>query len=195
MLVTDALMAWFLALGFSAPTVVTQRDSTVTRWRWQTGAAVLATITVSFLSCPHLFSCTVSIARSRRMRRLLRLQRTSTSWQGVNGSAGFWSLQTSSDFRVDVPALPWSKFVELIQMTRLEEEVGPFLKDLAGQAPFALVTGVRFNGPRYATLYIAPAKVIEQRDAWAWQLTLVPRQPNSSLFLSPRSYGRKVVVI
>ena len=181
MLVTDALMAWFLALGFSAPTVVTQRHSTVTRWRWQTGAAALATITVVFFLVP-------AFSRARVEREIASHAPVAPFAEdehilaGGGRISGFLVIADDSDFRIDVPALPWSKFVDLIQMTRLEEEVGPFLKDIAGQAPFAFVTGVRFNGLRYATLYIAPAKVIEQRDAWAWQLTLMPRQPNSSLF-------------
>jgi len=65
-------------------------------------------------------------------------------------------------------------------MTRLEDEFGPFLKDLSDKTPFAFVTGVLLTKRWQQLLYIAPVEVIEQRDAWAWRLTLVPGQPNSS---------------
>jgi hypothetical protein len=65
-------------------------------------------------------------------------------------------------------------------MIRLQNEFGPFLKDLAGKIPFAFITGVRFDAQGQQLLYIAPSELIEQRDAWAWKLTLLPLQTNSS---------------
>jgi hypothetical protein len=52
MLVTDAFMAWFLALGFTAPAVVTLRNTSVPRWRWQTAVAALVAIAAIFLFVP-----------------------------------------------------------------------------------------------------------------------------------------------
>ena len=65
-------------------------------------------------------------------------------------------------------------------MIRLQNEFGPFLNDLAGKTPFAFVTGVRLDARWQQLLYIAPLELIEQRDAWAWKLTLLPRQSNES---------------
>jgi hypothetical protein len=179
MLVTDALMAWLLALGFTAPAVVTQRDNTLARWRWQTGAAVLATIATVFFLVPAFSRALVE----RELASHAPLGPFAEDKHIVAGGeriSGFLVIADEGNASTGVPALPWSKFVQAIGMTRLEDEFGLFLKDLADKTPFALVTGVRFIGPRYSTLYIAPAKVIEQRDAWAWRLTLAPRLPNSS---------------
>ena len=184
MVVTDALMAWFLALGFSAPAVVTQRDNTLARWRWQTGAAVLVTIAAVFLLVPafsrvlveHEIASHAPVGPFADDKHFVAGGRQISGFLIIADEAGADEVDTGTG----VPALRWSKFVELIEMTRLEGEFGSFLKDLADKTPFALVTSVRFVGPRYSTLYIAPAKVIEQRDAWAWRLTLVPLEPNSS---------------
>jgi hypothetical protein len=100
---------------------------------------------------------------------------------------GFLVVADEADASTSVPTLPWSKFVEVIEMIRLQNEVGPFLNDLAGKTPFAFVTGVRFDArvplPLYGApllLYIAPLELIEQRDAWAWKLALLPLQSNAS---------------
>jgi hypothetical protein len=62
-------------------------------------------------------------------------------------------------------------------MIRLENEFGPFLKDLAGKIPFAFVTGVRYDARWQQLLCIAPSELLEQRDAGAWKLTLLPLRP------------------
>jgi hypothetical protein len=179
MVVTDALIAWFLALGFSAPAVVTQRDNTLARWRWQTGAAVLAMIAAVFLLVPA-FSRVLAESEIASHGPVGPFAEDKHVVAGGRQISGFLVIADEADNGTGPPALPWSKFVKLIGMTRLEDEFGPFLKDLADKTPFALATGIRLIGPRYLTLYIAPAKMIEQRDAWAWRLTLVPLEPNSS---------------
>jgi hypothetical protein len=179
MVVTDALIAWFLALGFSAPAVVTQRDNTLARWRWQTGAAVLAMIAAVFLLVPAFSRVLVEreIASHGPVGPFAEDKHVVAGGRQISG---FLVIADEADNGTGLPALPWSKLVKLIEMTRLEDDFGPFLKDLADKTPFALATGVRLIGPRYLTLYIAPTKMIEQRDAWAWRLTLVQLEPNSS---------------
>jgi hypothetical protein len=179
MLVTDAFMAWLLALGFSAPTVLTLRDDTLPRWRWQTGAAVLVTIAAVFLLVPAFSRALVE----REIASHAPVGPFAEDKHIVAGGgqiSGFLVIADEAKTGTGVPALSWSKFVELIQIIRLEEDFGPFLQDLAGKTPFAFVTGVRLVGPRYLTLYITPGSVIEQHDVWAWRLTLVPLKPNSS---------------
>jgi hypothetical protein len=182
MVVTDALMAWFLALGFSAPGVLTQRDNRFARWRWQTGAAILTMIAAAFLLVPA-FSHALAEHEIALHAPVGPFADDTHFVAGGRRISGFLVIADEADTGTGVPTLPWSKFVDLIKLTRLENEFGPFLKDLAEQTPFALVTGVRLNGPRYSTLYIAPANMIEQRDAWVWRLTLVPLEPNSSPIL------------
>jgi hypothetical protein len=93
---------------------------------------------------------------------------------------GFLVVADEAGASTSVPTLPWSKFVEVIEMIRLQNDFGPFLNDLAGKTPFAFVTGVRLDARWQQLLYIAPLELIEQRDAWAWKLTLLPLQSNAS---------------
>jgi hypothetical protein len=179
MLVTDALMAWFLALGFTAPAVVTQRDDSVARWRSQTGLAVLAAIAAIFFLVPS-FSRALSEREIASHGAVGPFTENEHILLGGGRISGFLVIADEADASSGVPALPWSKFVDLIEMTRLEDEFGPFLKDVSDKTPFAFVTGVLLTKPWQQLLYIAPVEVIEQRDAWAWRLTLVPGQPNSS---------------
>jgi hypothetical protein len=181
MLVTDALMAWFLALGFTAPAVVTRQDNTVARWRWQTGAAVLAILSAVFFLVPA-FSRALFEREIASHAPLGQFADDKHVIAGGERMTGLLVVADEADAGVGVPALAWSKFVELVGLTRLEEEHGPFLKELSNKIPFAFVTGIRFIGPRYSTLYIAPPELIQQRDAWAWRLTLAPRPPNSPPF-------------
>lgn len=78
-------------------------------------------------------------------------------------------------------------------MIILQNEFGPFLNDLDGKTPFAFVTGVRFDAQGQQFLYIAPSELIEQRDAWAWKLTLLRTKFIANL--SPRRQRAENVVL
>jgi hypothetical protein len=179
MLVTDALMAWFLALGFTAPAVVTLRNTSVPRWRWQTGAAVLVAISAIFLFVPA-FSHMLTEREIASHGPIGRPAENEHILAGGKRISGFLVVADEVVAGTGIPTLRWSTFVELIEMIRLQNEFGPFLNDLAGKTPFAFVTGVRFDALGQQLLYIAPTELIEQRDAWAWKLTLLPLETNSS---------------
>jgi hypothetical protein len=191
MLVTDVLMVWFLALGFTAPTVITLRDNLVRRRRWQTGAAVLVLIAGMFILAPAFSHALIE-------RELALHGPVGPPTENVHILAGgkrisgFLVIPDEADGDCSVPALRWRKFVELIQMIGLEAEFGAFLKDLAGKSPFAFITGVRFDVGNQQLVYIAPSKLIEERDALAWRLTLLPLQPNSSAIFRRVATAEKI---
>jgi hypothetical protein len=177
--VTDAFIAWFLALGFTAPGLVTLRNNSFPRWRWQTGAATLVAIAAIFLFVPALSHMLAEreIASHGPVGRPTENEHILAGGKRITG---FLVAADEADSNTSVPTLPWSKFVEVIEMIRLQNEFGPFLNDLVGKTPFAFVTGVRLDARWQQLLYIAPLELIEQRDAWAWKLTLLPRQSNES---------------
>jgi hypothetical protein len=62
--------------------------------------------------------------------------------------SGVLVIADEADAQRGVPALHWSEFAELIDLVRLENEFGPFLKDITGRTPFAFVTSVRLDARR-----------------------------------------------
>jgi hypothetical protein len=170
---THVFIACFFALGFAAPGVVTIPNSMVHAWSWQEGAAVIAVTIALFIAVPE-------VSRVLAMREVVARpsfeQPTNNNKEqivlGGRRLTGFLVIPDAEPRPFAVPAIHLSQFVELVRMTRLEDEFGPFLQDVVGRTPFALVVGGRLDAENQSNIYIAPPIVLEQRDAWAWRFTL-----------------------
>ena len=170
---THVLIACFFSLGFTAPGVVTIPNHMAHAWSWQRGAVVISTVIVLFIAIP-------GISRLLAMREVAAhpsFERPTNRNEeeivlGGRRLTGFLVIPDAEPRPVAVPALHLSQFVELVRMTRLEDEFGPFLEHVMGRTPFALVVGGRLDAENQSNIYIAPPIVLEQRDAWAWRFTL-----------------------
>jgi hypothetical protein len=169
------LIACFVALGFSAPGVVTLSRFT-SHWRWQSGAALVAITAGLFLVIPVLSH----VLARRELAFHARFVSAAPSEHVVAGGkkiTGFIVMPDGTSSPVATASLPLSEFKKLIQYTRLENEFGPFLEEVAGEVPFAFVAAPRLDSKSHWSFYIAPPAVLEQREVWAWRLTLGQRTP------------------
>jgi hypothetical protein len=167
---THPLIACFVALGFSAPGVVILNRFPL-HWRWQSGAALVAITAGVFLVIPVLSN---GLAR-RELAPHAGFVSAAPNEHVVAGGkkiTGFIVIPDGTSPPVATASLPLSEFKKLIQYTRLENEFGPFLEIVGREVPFAFVAAPRLDSKSYWSFYIAPPAVLEQREVWAWRLTL-----------------------
>jgi hypothetical protein len=172
---THPLIACFVALGFGAPGVVTLSRFPL-HWRWQSGAALVAITAGLCLVIPVLSH----VLARRELASHARFVSAAPNEHVVAGGkkiTGFIVMPDGTSPPVATASLPLSEFRKLIQYTRLENEFGPFLEEVAREVPFAFVSAPRLDGKSHWSFYIAPPAVLEQRDVWAWRLTLGQRTP------------------
>jgi hypothetical protein len=171
--VTHPLIACFVAFGFAAPATVALRRSPA-QWRWKSGALLVAFVSVLFLVVPAL-SHILARHEIASHPSFVRATRDENVVPGGSRITGFIVIPDGTLAPVATPTLSLSEFVNLIRYTRLEEEFGPFLREVAAEMPFALVSAGRLDGDNQSNIYIAPPVVLERRDVWAWRLTLRQR--------------------
>jgi hypothetical protein len=173
---THPFGACVVAMGFTSPGVVRVRFAPPMRPLWQAGAAVLALAATLFVSVPILSRA----LEHRGIQAHPPLQASKTDEHVVPGGrrlTGFLVLPDNASRPHTIPALLLSEFAELIRLTHLENEFGPFMNILAKQVPFAFVTSARLDKPNQLNLYIAPPAVLQDRSVWAWRLILRDWQP------------------
>ena len=162
--VTHALIACFFAAGFTAPAVVVA-GATPT-WRWQSGATIIAAMTVLFIAIPAL---------SHVLTREFAVPSATVSRPdqhivlGGRHIAGFVVIPDHEDIPPSVPALHLSKFIELFRSSYWESDFGPILNDRPPTPPFAFIMGLgpgsRFGG----NIYVAPPAVLQMPHVCAWK--------------------------
>jgi hypothetical protein len=172
---THPLIACFVVLGFSAPGVVTLSRFPF-HWRWQSGAALVAITAGLFLVIPVL-SHVLAQRDLASHARFISAAPNEHVVAGGNMITGFIVMPDGTSPPVATASLPLSEFKKLIQYTRLENEFGPFLEEVTGEVPFAFFAAPRLDSKSHWSFYIAPPAVLEQREVWAWRLTLGQRTP------------------
>jgi hypothetical protein len=89
---------------------------------------------------------------------------------------GFLVVPDGLPLRQDIPSLPFSEFENLIRATLLERDVGNFLDRLDRDSTFAFISGLVIRQPSqpYSLMvtYIAPARALEEKNAWALVMAL-----------------------
>jgi hypothetical protein len=168
--VTHVLIAWFFAAGFTAPAVTIA--NTMQSWRWQTGVTIIATMTALFIVIPAL---------SHALGREFAVRWTAVSGPdehivlGGRHITGFLVIPDHEASPLLVPALHFSRFVELIQSSHWEADFGPVLNDALPTPPFAFIMGAGPNGPFAGKIYIAPAAVLGSPHICVWKFTVRSR--------------------
>jgi hypothetical protein len=177
---THVFIVCFFALGFAAPGVVTIPNSMATAWSWRGGAAVIMAMGVLFIIIPELSR--VLIKREIAAYPAFQKPTNSNEEQIVLGGkrlTGFLVIPDTEPRSSAIPAIHLSQFVRLVSITRLEDDFGPFLQEMVGRTPFALVVSAgRLDAENQSNIYLAPPTVLEQRHAWAWRFVLRVRHPS-----------------
>jgi hypothetical protein len=122
------------------------------------------------------------IARSREFA--VRSAAVSQSDQhivlGGRHIAGFVVIPDHEDVPPSVPALHFSKFIELFRSSYWESDFGPILNDRPPTPPFAFIMGLgpgsRFGG----NIYVAPPAVLQMPHVCAWRFHVRNRQSQAS---------------
>ena len=173
--VTHALIAFFFAAGFTAPVVVVAGATPA--WRWQTGATIIAAMTVLFLAVPALSH---ALAREFTVRSTAESQADQHIVLGGRHIAGFVVISDHEANPLSVPALHFSQFVELFRSSHWESDFGPIFNDRSPTPPFAFIMGVgpgaRFGG----NIYVAPPAVLQLPDVCAWKFSVRNRRSEAS---------------
>ena len=173
--VTHALIACFFAAGFAAPSVVVAGATPA--WRWQTGATIIAAMTVLFFVIPALSH---ALAREFAVRSAAVSQSDQHIVLGGRHIAGFVVIPDHEDVPPSVPALHFSKFIELFRSSYWESDFGPILNDRPPTPPFAFIMGLgpgsRFGG----NIYVAPPAVLQMPHVCAWRFHVRNRQSQAS---------------
>ena len=94
--------------------------------------------------------------------------------------AGFVVIPDHEANPLSVPALHFSKFIELFRSSYWESDFGPILNDRPPTPPFAFIMGVgpgaRFGG----NIYLAPPAVLQLPDVCAWKFSVRNRRSEAS---------------
>ena len=135
--VTHALIACFFAAGFTAPAVVVAGATPA--WRWQAGATIIAAMTVLFLAVPALSH---ALAREFAVRSVAVSKPDQHIILGGRHVAGFLVIPDDEAKPLAVPAMRFSKFVELFRSSYWESDFGPILNGRPPTPPFAFIMGV-----------------------------------------------------
>jgi hypothetical protein len=172
--VTHALIACFFAAGFTAPAVVAAGATPA--WRWQTGATIIAAMTVLFFVIPALSH---ALAREFAVRSAAVSQPDQHIVVGGRHIAGFLVIPDHEPNPLSLPALHFSQFIELFRSSYWESDFGP-INDRPPTPPFAFMMGLgpgsRFGG----NIYVAPPAVLQMPHVCAWKFSVQNRGSGAS---------------
>jgi len=177
--VTHAFAACFLALAFAAPGVVSVPRSLRRRRQWKAGAATMGAMAVLLLLVPAL-------SRAQLGREIAahppfgRVPANEDIVLGGRAVTGFLVVPDGGARPAAIPALSVAEFARLVESTGIEREMGPFMAGLSDRAPFAFVLAPRLDQRDQFDLYLAPPRVLEDTDVWAWRLTTRAGQPSEA---------------
>jgi hypothetical protein len=166
---TFPFVACFAALGFSAPGAVVVH-ATRPVWKWEMGVVGIVVAVILFLFIPllsHVLAWKQPDAPSRFMNSA-----NEHIVPGEGRISGFIVIPDGASESLSIPTLHLSQFIKLMTITNMEDDFGPFLKDIADKVPFAFVVGGRLDAENQSNIYIAPPKVLEQKDTRAWHFWL-----------------------
>jgi hypothetical protein len=164
--VTHVLVAYFFAAGFTAPAVV--EACTLRSWRWQTGTAMIAAMTALVLVVPPL---------SRTLGKEFAVRSAAVSGPdehiilGGRHITGFLVLPDYEAIPLSVPALHFSRFIELIRASNWESDFALIRNDALPVPPFAFIMGVGSSARFVGNIYVAPPEVLRSSHVCAWKLT------------------------
>ncbi len=173
--VTNALIACFLAAGFSAPSVLAPR-STAPPLRWQLGAGAIAVAAVLFVVGPTA-SRTLMSGEASKYRPTGNARTDESIVPGGRFITGFQVIPDGSSRPLHVPTLFVSEFTKLAHMINIESDFGPFIDLAVRRVPFALVVTGRFDNANQSNIFIAPVTVLERRDIAAWRFQVRQAPP------------------
>jgi hypothetical protein len=173
--VTNALIACFLAAGFSAPSVLAPR-STAPPLRWQLGAGAIAVAAVLFVVGPTA-SRTLMSGEASKYRPTGNARTDESIVPGGRFITGFQVIPDGSSRPLHVPTLFVSEFTKLAHMIDIESDFGPFIDLAVRRVPFALVVTGRFDNANQSNIFIAPITVLERRDIATWRFQVRQAPP------------------
>lgn len=182
--VTNALIACFLALGFAVPTAPARMEDTPS-WRWQTGAMVIAGVTILLLVVPM-------VSRTMAMREIAGHAPISSPLPdeevvpGGRFISGFVVVPDGTTRPLTVPSLFASDFVDMVRQFNLERDLGSFLPRVMARLPVAFILAGSLDDPDQSRIYIAPPLVLERPDVWAWRFKLRPWLPGETPWVTLR---------
>jgi hypothetical protein len=148
-----------------------------TRWQWQVGATAIAAAAGLVVLAPVL-------ARAQAMREIAAHSAFEPVGPherivlGGRSITGFLVLPDGSARPTSIPSLHLSDFIRLVRLGGTESDFGP-ARAFAGRVPFALVWSPRIDREDPTTIYVAPPRILQEPDAWAWRLSM-RQQPSEN---------------
>jgi hypothetical protein len=179
--ITNALLALFAGLGFSAPAsvVTTLRDRWIVRPR---NAVAFVTAMMS------LFVVVPGVSRA-----LDRIDLPSESAQqpgpnvhlvaGGRWPTGFLVIADKTARPAWAPSMHYSDFFAMVRRLGLESETGAFVESALARLPFAFMTAPDIDIRGSTAIFIAPPEVLQRRNVEAWRFAVVHVRPNSILMI------------
>jgi hypothetical protein len=167
--VTNALLAVFVALGFTAPGIVVApaREPWVVRSR--NGMLIVTVASLLFIVTPAL---------ARVFDRIELHSEFGSPQQGIHLVAGgrwptgFLVIADGASRPVATASLSFSEFSRMIRLLNLEAETGPFLDEAGARLPFAFMTAPDIDQRNTTALYIAPPHVLNRREVKVWRFVV-----------------------
>jgi hypothetical protein len=168
--VTNIFVAAFLASTFGVTGAIRPSPVVAARWPWQLGATVIAAAAGLVVLAPVL-------AKAQAMREIAAhpaFEPVGPHERIVLGGGsitGFLVVPDGSTRPTSIPSLHLSDFIRLLRLGGIEGDFGP-AQAFAGRVPFALVWSPRIDREDQTSIYVAPPGILQERDAWAWRLTM-----------------------
>jgi hypothetical protein len=167
--VTHVLIAGFISLGFTAPGVLV--SDSAPRWRpTQAGTAAVVAWALLYLFAPLISQ--QLFRREAAKHTSLTPSQDHTAVLLARQLTGFVVTADGAAHSASVPSMPYSQFERLMTLTRLEQEVGPFVRDQRDRVPFSFMAN-QFDST--SVLLIGPPYMLERKDVWAWRVRFAPR--------------------
>jgi hypothetical protein len=169
LLVTNALIACFVATAFCAPGVRPLR-SIAAPLNWRSGACAMAFAVMLLILGPAISreqmsgeaATNASVSPARADEFIIPAGRLITGYQVI---------PDGSPRPLNIPTLFASEFAHLARMIEIEVDFGPFLDVALRRVPFVLVVTGRFDNVDQSNILLAPVTLLEQQSGVAaWRL-------------------------
>lgn len=183
--VTNIFLAFFFASAFAVPL----RNTREVRWSSfssvRFGLLLLTAMMTSLVLAPALSRW---FGERSNVRNLVSdIGGHHQTVLGGSKVTGFLVVPDGAEKSTLTPTMSISEFRRLVIATQLEVSLGEFLEYGTQHLPFAFVVGPRVDSPVFnigvrldspylgSPIYIAPPKVLLDKDVWAWRFRLQQR--------------------